>query len=117
MPMPPTSTPTSPPPTSPPAEAPPVGRSWVLVTAPAHVDLSEVRAAWSPRCEVFVCSGPEHGHTCPLVDEGCCPIVDRADVILNGLDPTRTEVAALFDVVAARYPDIPVIDLDALTPR
>jgi hypothetical protein len=85
-----------------------------LVTAPDRVDLGEARATWStPDGEVLVCPGPEDGHSCPLVEEGCCPIIDRVQVILNGLDDRLPEVSALLDVLASRYPEILVIDLHA----
>ncbi|GMU79725.1 MAG: hypothetical protein AMXMBFR46_25150 [Acidimicrobiia bacterium] len=50
---------------------------------------------------VAVCGGPDHlrGRQCPLVASGTCPLVEGADVVLNGLDLTRRENRAVLAAV------------------
>ena len=83
---------------------------WVLVTAPPDADPSSVRAVWEDQgYEVFVCEGPRAGHSCPLVRDQGCPVVDGAHLVVNGL-PRDEATEALLAALAQRHPELPVID-------
>lgn len=71
---------------------------------------AEICTSWEEDgYEVFTCTGPGRGHSCPLIDNGACPVADRAHVIVNGRDPTDPGVEALLTALAERHPDLPVI--------
>jgi hypothetical protein len=58
--------------------------------------------------DVALCSGPDHGEGCRLVELGDCPMAAAADVILMGRDlgESRAEIAA---ALHRHHPDVPVI--------
>lgn len=55
---------------------------------------------------VAVCGGPTHlrGGRCPLVTSGECPLVDRADVIVHGLDLDRGANRAVLEEIRRTRP-------------
>ncbi len=88
---------------------------WVLVTADDVRAIDDIGTACAARgWETFVCDGPCAGHSCPLVEGGVCPVVDRAHLVVNGLDPGRAEVEALRLALLDRHPDLPVVEPEAV---
>ncbi len=84
---------------------------WVLLTLPGDAGDAEAAARWAVQgYEVYVCEGPQSGHSCPLVQGGGCAVADRAHMVVNGL-PSDAGTDALLAALAEHHPDLPVIDL------
>lgn len=77
--------------------------------------------------EVACCGGPRvlPRQRCPVVAGEPCPLLDGADVIVNGLGITTTAARAVLTAVHAQRPELPVIvelptsrfdDLEAMAP-
>lgn len=60
---------------------------------------------------VAVCGGPKHlrGRRCPLVTSGECPLVDRADVVVHGLDPACGANRAVLETIRRTRPERRVV--------
>jgi len=82
---------------------------WVLIIG-EPLGVSEVSSTWRSRGhEVFACRGPAAGHTCPIVGGGSCPVVAVAPTVVNCLDRTNGDAAALFSELEVRYPEVVVL--------
>jgi len=59
--------------------------------------------------EVAICGGPDafRRHRCPLVATGKCALAAGADVIVHGLNPDRSEHAAVLQSLRTLHPDTP----------
>ena len=85
---------------------------WVLVTGVDDEETRRLTRRWTDRGhEVFVCTGPLDGHSCPLIEGEACPVADCAQVVLNRLDTSVSEVQVLLDNLMRHYPDLPVMSL------
>lgn len=70
----------------------------------------EIRAACGTgRWEASSCDGPVAGHSCPIAEGGVCPIVEDADLVVNGLDGSDRRVTALLEALVERHPGLPVV--------
>ncbi len=59
--------------------------------------LSDFESYREAGIEVALCSGPDRGDAggCPVVTGGRCPVLSRADVVLQHLDPAAGVAAAI----------------------
>lgn len=64
--------------------------------------------------EVSECAGPRRGHPCPVLSGGPCPLVNRADVVVNALPGSTGQ--AVREGIAPRGPE-PGPELLVLTGR
>ena len=60
---------------------------------------------------VAVCGGPKHlrGRRCPLVTSGECSLVDRADVVVHGLDLECGANRAVLETIRRTRPERRVV--------
>jgi hypothetical protein len=60
---------------------------------------------------VATCGGPETraSHTCPLVTEGRCGLVEDADVVVHALDSAAETHRTVLYAIRDRVPDTPVV--------
>ena len=92
--------------------------SWPERTGRARVLVEDTdpASAWAAQhllerqgYDVAVCGGPEALGGCPLVEEGCCPLAQDADVVFTSLRLSRPGNRQVVEAVAARWPDRPLI--------
>ncbi len=57
------------------------------------------------------CPGPDRSRDrcCPLVTEGCCPLMDDADVVISALGPPVEPWRAVLKSQGLHYPGKPVV--------
>jgi len=60
---------------------------------------------------VATCGGPQTraSHTCPLVTEGHCGLVEDADVVVHALDAADADDRTILYAIRERVPETPVV--------
>jgi hypothetical protein len=62
-------------------------------------------------CDVVSCAGPasRSSRTCPLVTDGRCTVVERADLVVHALDQTDAAHRDVLTTLLARNPQTDVV--------
>ena len=59
---------------------------------------------------VVGCDGPVAGHPCALIASGRCPIIERADIVVNVLEQSHGSPACeVFAAMRETYPGLPIV--------
>jgi hypothetical protein len=46
-----------------------------------------------------------------MIDEGTCPVVDEAELVVNALDPRNPLTRLLLTALCTQHPGLPIIDI------
>ncbi len=85
-------------------------RGRVLLEYPAHSTPSSLATVLRDAgCDVSVCEGPTTTHSCNLLEDGECGLVDGADVVVNGLGLGNSAHRDLIEALRSYRPDQPLL--------